>query len=162
MIAIDPGASGAIAFTNKGHVFTYPMPETLDCLWLLLSRLYRSCSECWLEDVGTYMPGNSGPASVKFARHIGQIEGILVAQGWDVYYVRPQVWMKDLGYSINKHLPEGYSGLGKEDRAKARAAAKRANKNEIKKDMSKLYSEVEVTLANADALAILAYANKHG
>lgn len=143
-IAIDPGASGAIAVRDSdGRVFVDNMPDTLrdisdhiDSLVEVTSFKERQNCHVYLEDVGYHVIGNNASASAKFARHVGSIEGILTAFVFPWQAVRPQAWMKHFGT-----LPKD-----KKDR-----------KNRIKELMQRRYPHIKVTLANADALAILTW-----
>jgi len=137
MIAIDPGASGAIVWYDADGIVracnmpgTYP--EIADMLLDLRSKF--GYLECVLEKVGTYVPGNSGPAAAKFARHCGHIEASLYCLGIPTKQVTPSVWKKKLGA-----LPKD----------------KKARKNKIKEMMAARYPHLRVTLKNADALGII-------
>jgi len=145
IIAIDPGASGAIAyFDDREHheeVKVVKMPKTHYDFGDEISRIMRD-TDCnnptvYFENVGGYRPGNSGPASVKFARHIGQMEGVFVWAACPVIMVTPLTWMKTLG-SVPKE---------KKDR-----------KNWIKLKMQQRYPHLKPTLSTADALGLLTYA----
>ena len=83
------------------------------------------------------MPGNAGPASVKFGRHNGHLEMALYCMSIPTTQISPQKWMKRLGT-----MPKD----------------KTARKNKIKTDMACLYPALKVTLKTADALAILTVA----
>lgn len=142
MISIDPGANGAIVYDDEdGIVQAEKMPDTpgsiADALVDIKSATW-SVSCVW-EKTGTYMPGNSGPGAVTFARHCGVIEGILHGLGIPQQQVPPQKWQKHLGA-----LPK--------DKAKRKTA--------IKNLMQQRYPHLKVTLANADALAIYTYAKE--
>jgi hypothetical protein len=92
-----------------------------------------------LERVGTYMPGNSGPAAATFARHCGHLEAALYAFGVPTEQVAPGVWQRGLG---------GFS------------SDKKKRKNEIKELMARTYPHINVTLKTADALGILTWTLK--
>lgn len=136
-IAIDPGANGGIARKDGDSVSCWPMPETLGDLADFLSglKLFDQV-QAVVEQTGGYMPGNSGPASVKFARHCGQIEGLLQGFGIPYRQVAPKTWQNGMGLPADK------------------AERKRA----IKAAMQARYPWLTVTLATADALAILTWA----
>lgn len=138
IITIDPGASGGIAICTNGVVEAHKMPQTTADLRDFL-RKYTGF--VWVEKVGGYMPGNSGPASVKFARHCGRIDGVLTTlfMPWDE--IAPQKWMKALGA-----LP------------KDKADRKRA----IKAKMQQVYPHIKVTLDTADALGMMYWAQNRG
>jgi len=137
IIAIDPGATGSIAFTihDPPFIACIPMPKGMtNQLDILLSM---TPATTYIENVGGYMPGNSGPASVKFARHIGNIEAALYILKFPTIKVSPSSWMRTLG-KFSKD--------------------KMSRKREIKDLMARQYPFIKVTLTNADALGILTYA----
>lgn len=95
-----------------------------------------------MEDVGTYRPGNSGPAAVKFARNCGRLD--MLPYCWtrfEVHMVLPSRWMLWVcGGAVPKE--------------------KTARKNRIKERMQMRYPELRdrITLAESDALGILSWA----
>lgn len=139
-LCIDPGASGGLAWRdNEGTLFVIPMPYGMTGIVSLIQELKAKMPNLYatVERVGGYMPGNSGPAACKFARHCGHIEAALYAYAVSFRMVAPQVWMRALGA-----LP------------KDKGERKRA----IKEVVARLYPTVSVTLKTADALGILAWA----
>lgn len=137
IIAIDPGASGAIAVRDtEGRVFVDDMPETLRDVWELLETDGQEGIDVTaiMEDVGYHVMGNNASASAKFARHVGALEMALTGLGISWESVRPQKWMKHFGA-----LPKD----------------KGERKRRIKELVQRRYPHIKVTLANADALAIL-------
>lgn len=141
LIAIDPGMSGAIVYEtfDSDKVATIKMPSTIRDLADELQH-FKSYPDIfvWVERVGTYMPGNSGPAAVKFARHCGHIEMALTTLHIPFDYITPSKWMKAVLMTVPKE---------KKDR-----------KNAIKEKMQRLYPAIKVTLWNADAMGILHWA----
>ena len=142
MIAIDPGAKGAIVFDDQdGVIRIFKMGETPgDVVAQLLSAALAKPgpAKCVWERTGTYMPGNSGPSAATFARHCGGIEYALIALGVSQEQVLPNKWMKAVLGTVPKD---------KGDRKRA-----------IKKRMQELYPALHITLETADALAIWHYA----
>lgn len=142
MIAIDPGAKGAIVYDTEDGVVSVKMPDTTSDLWDAIVEARFGGGEstrslyCVIEDVGTYMPGNSATAAVKFANHCGQLLMAAHGVGLQTILVRPQAWQKWLG------------GMPKE---------KPARKRKIKELMQLRFPELKVTEVNADALAMLAW-----
>lgn len=139
IIAIDPGAGGAIAWVDgDGDVFAGTMPPTFtdvaDFLRSLKLSLEPEGLRAVVEKVGGYVPGNSGPAAVKFGRHCGHVEMALYCLGIPTTQIAPSMWMKKLGT-----FPKD----------------KTARKNAIKQMMATRYPHLRVTLKNADALGIL-------
>lgn len=138
MIAIDPGALGGIAWVDiDGIVQAVKMPTGMtEQADFILSIKMTNYGKAVIEKVGGYQPGNSGPASAKFARHCGNLEAILYCYGIPTEQVAPQVWQKALG-----SMPKD----------------KNKRKNAIKEMMGRLYPHLKVTLSTADALGMLTW-----
>lgn len=137
IVAIDPGASGGIAWIDiDGIVQAEPMPTGMTEQVDFLRSIRMTCSRAVVEKVGTYMPGNSGPAAATFARHCGHLDAVLYCLSYSVDLITPAKWMKALGT-----FP------------KDKAERKRA----IKEAMARRYPHLKVTLKTADALGILTY-----
>lgn len=144
IIAIDPGQTGAICVRYPdGKLVTEKMPDTMADIWDLVTSFVFSWlppAEAIIENVGGYVPGNAGPGSVKFARHVGHLEMALYAAGIPTTKVSPSVWMKALG--VPPKMEKG-------DR-----------KRFIKDLMQRRYPKIKVTLVNADCLGILEWGLK--
>lgn len=143
LLCIDPGANGGLAFRcADGIISAWKMPdgmvEQINQLIGLLAN--HPTMRAVIERVGGYMPGNSGPAAAKFARHCGHIEAALYTLGIPCEQVAPQVWQRPMNLPHDK------------------ATRKRA----IKAAMGQLYPNLSVTLATADALGILTWAINAG
>ena len=135
IVTVDPGASGGIAYADVGGtVNVIKMPKTITDLVCMFKETCDANSLVIIEKVGGYMPGNSGPASVKFARHCGHIEAVCAALGLQTDFVSPQKWMKKLAA-----LPKD----------------KKERKNKIKEIVQLYYPHIKVTLWNADCLGMM-------
>ncbi len=140
ILAIDPGAAGGFAWIDaEGTVNAEPMPDGMTGQADRLRSLVAGSPllSAVVEKVGTYRPGNSGPAAATFARHCGNIEAVLYLLGIPTKAVAPGVWQRCCG------------SLSKE---------KAARKRSIKEQMARSYPHVSVTLKTADALGILTWA----
>ena len=160
LIAIDPGLSGAIACMVDGKVHAYKMPDTPKDIFLLILSMKTDDAFCWIEQVGAYMPGNSGPAAVKFARHCGHLDMALLSAGIPYDTVLPRKWEHWLiGAPNYPPIPDDIS-----DKEQERILAKRKQerKNKIKIKVQGLYPDLKVTLKTADALGILTWSSKNG
>lgn len=145
IIAIDPGASGAIAWRNSKdlskHVIN--MPDTPKGILEQLREIEDDnllCDiVCYLEDVGHGLPNQSSSATAKFARHNGHLEMALLAEGIKIVKVTPQKWEKvfSLGKSSEYEKAEW--------------------KRRLKNKAEELYPDKKITLKNADALLMLEY-----
>ena len=139
ILAIDPGAAGGFAYASCGLTHTEPMPDGMAAIVDALRSLHvcYGFTVAYVEQVGSYMPGNSGPSAAKFARHCGHIEAALYALGIPTIQVLPKKWQQAIG---------GFP------------ADKAERKKAIKESMARLYPHLPVTLKTADALGILTYA----
>ena len=139
-LTIDPGINGGLAWEDvDGIVKAVKMPHGNEAIYGFLVYIKKlGINRCILEKTGTYRPGNSGIAAVKFARHCGFLEGCLIALGFEVKQVSPQKWMNRLGI-----LPTD----------------KTARKNKIKELMKFQYSHLKITLKTSDALGIKSTCN---
>ena len=156
-IAIDPGMSGAIAWdTGTLPVQVANMPSTLRDILDLLEGIAGGReldTRIVIEKVGWYMPGNSGPAAVKFARHCGALEMALISLRVPFDQVLPSKWEHlVIGKPAYAKIPPEIKGNA---RKKILSDRKRDRKNRIKARMQEVYPHLKVTLVNADALAML-------
>lgn len=147
VIGIDPGLSGGIVCLGAGGgvVEVRKMPSTpydiLECLrrFSPSGGLFGGSCVCYLEKVGTGLPGQSSKATATFARHNGHLEMALLSLGIKTVEVTPQKWQK--------HYQLGRSA----DFSKAEW------KNRLKSCAQQLFPRERVTLAVADALLIAEY-----
>jgi len=148
MIAIDPGAQGAIVFDTREGLQVVRMPMTqrgkkrvLDAdglIEIIMAARADGTTICALEDVGVHMAGNNAQSSATFAYTCGMTFGVLRACGVGVRLVPPKMWQSWLG--IN---PGG-----------DKAMRKRA----IKAEVQRRFPEIKVIGDTADALGIYAFA----
>lgn len=139
-LAIDPGASGGIAaMFPDGSVTVYKMPYDLKTLRSTIKGI-TSCahnSKLFVEKVGFHMKGNSAGSSAKFAKHVGEIRGLIVGLlGRLPDEEVPHSWMKHFG-----EMPKD----------------KKERKNYLKSLAAKAFPGIKITLWNADALMMLKY-----
>lgn len=136
-MAIDPGKNGGIAWYSPSfdEVFAEKMPETPKDLWIFLSK-FGTSFDVWIEENRGYIPGNSGAAASKFAKHIGHIEMALIGNRIPYNTTTPTKWMKKF---LEGSIPSD----------------KKERKNRIKTKVQGLYPHIKVTLALADALGLL-------
>lgn len=150
IIGIDPGANGGIAvLDNVGNVIDVTkMPATpQDILnYLNIYRMRADAEQCptvcYMEAVGTGIPGQSSKATATFARHCGHLDMALLALGVPTNTVTPQKWEKSYQLGSSKGV------------------AKNAWKNKLKAKAQQLFPKVKMTLAICDALLIAEYGRK--
>ena len=156
LVAIDPGASGGIAWRDgTGAVHAEKMPETPTDILMLLAERHAEFAIC--ENVGGYQPGNSGPAAASFARHVGNIEMALLALKIPHKYVAPTTWMNAVCPTRTKLTKDQKIGLDPDSLRAKLAKAKQMRKNDIKAEMQRRYPGMRITLATAVALGMLTY-----
>ena len=141
ILSIDPGANGGFAFRNEKGVVSEKLPETEGDINLMIEMFsVNGAGVCYLEELvryaGTNMPSS---AMAVYAANWGFLKGVLMARGWRIILVRPQKWQKALSLGVS----DGNKTLWK---------------NHLKTRAQQLYPGIKVTLANADALLILRYA----
>lgn len=109
ILAVDPGASGALAFLDlaagKLDILDMPTVEVkrgaknkTEISPQMLAALIRGRSPtvAVLERVGA-MPGQGTASMFQFGRGVGMIEGVLAALQIPTEYVTPQAWQKAVG-----------------------------------------------------------------
>ena len=149
ILGIDPGNNGGIAVLDTdGNVISLTkMPDTPQDILEYLRKycnteMFGNTVICYMEKVGTGIPGQSSKATATFARHCGHLEMALMALGITTNEVTPQRWMK-------------YYQLGKSS-----DYSKNEWKNRLKAKAQQLFPREKVTLAVADALLISEYGRK--
>lgn len=142
ILAIDPGASGGLAWGlgTAASPATANMPADPNLLYGLLEDISLSSISpihAFVEKVGGFI-GKEQPASraFTFGANYGAILGVLAAMEIPTTLVLPQIWQKSLS-------------LGN-----STAHAKGKWKSYLATCARRLYPKTKVTLANADAVLI--------
>jgi len=145
-VAIDPGASGGIAWCNgDGPMTAVPMPqEPTDTVALLGKLVTAGYTVLFIEQLPRFVPMGGGKgipgsmAAVMF-ENFGIILGAAMALGFRIERVTPQAWQKELGLGTSKGL------------------SKTQWKNKLKGRAQELFPGVPITLKTSDALLIWEY-----
>lgn len=148
IIAVDPGASGGVAFYGK-ELRVIPMPEDAELRDLIQASVEGYTSKnvvCYLEQVGGFINVGGqnvgmGPAMFNFGDGFGYVRGLVDAFRIRRVMVRPQVWQKGIPGIVPK--------MKSADRKRA-----------LKEYAARLFPDEKVTLKTADALALLEYAKR--
>ena len=146
MIAIDPGASGGIAYiTVNGMIDAIKMPETEGDVLAKLKNLRTYHEVIVIEQVGGYIGGAGSPGSAmfNFGRGFGFLLGVSMTLGYRIEMVRPQGWQKALSLGNSKGMK------------------KTEWKNKLKAEAQRRFPNLSVTLSTADALLIIEYGRHH-
>lgn len=145
ILAIDPGASGGFAWLcTDGTIQSAKMPNTEgDVIDFIRERRAEGCLVAYVEEVGGYC-GKDQPGSrmFNFGRGFGLVIGALMMSGIRVELVKPQKWQKRFGLGTVKS-----------------SGGKTEWKNKCKSEAQRRFPTQSVTLATADAMLILDYAN---
>tara|TARA_R110000868_G_scaffold36333_2_gene129212 strand:- start:71 stop:535 length:465 start_codon:yes stop_codon:yes gene_type:complete len=109
ILAIDPGASGALAFFTvaTGTLAIVDMPvmqvtrngkakREISPTLLANEIRQRMPSDIVLEIVGA-RPGQGVSSMFQFGRGVGMVEGVIAALGLPITYVAPRAWQKAVG-----------------------------------------------------------------
>ena len=161
IVSIDPGKVGGIAVSYPDmEVQAVKMPTTLRDIWDQLAVI--ACEEyptatirVYMEKVGTYMPGNSGPSAATFAEHVGALKMALTGLKYSYVLVLPTKWQTAfIGKQTYPKIPKEVQG---KERKTILAHRKQERKNKIKARAQELYPHLNVTLLTSDAIGILHY-----
>lgn len=137
-MAIDPGASGGIAWTEpECGTNAIGMPDTVVDIADHLRYLFiqKGCRTAFLEEIPKFA-GPNGAAMIKLGIRYGEIRGILATLGLKVVELPPKLWQKTLG-------------LG------GKATHGTRWKAYLKEKAQAYHPQLTVTLKTADALLIL-------
>lgn len=160
IIAIDPGLSGGIAWSDhnvRGDAVKMPdTPKGILNYLRYLKNIYEENPSadgciCYLEKVGS-MPKQGVTSVWTFGEHYGTLQAILLCLEIPKKDVTPAVWQKAIG-ATRPSVP-------KDATPSQREAAKREGKHKIKSIVEARFPHLNVTLATADALGILMYAEQ--
>lgn len=154
IIAIDPGANGAIVHEITGAcrddtaTIVVPMPATRgDAITLARGLCFNEAgaSVVYIEKIAGFIPGGGAGQMFHFGVNVERIGCAFQSAGARIVEVPPKTWQKALG-------------LGGSEKIKDKAKAKRDWKNKLKAEAQRRFPGIKVTLANADALLIFEYA----
>lgn len=147
ILAIDPGASGAIAY-GYGHVDVLGMADGANMMADQIQSILdlddgkgEGAPIVYLEQVSA-MPGQGVCSMFTFGKNYGRLEGILAAKRIGIVNVTPQKWMKH------------YSGIGH----RKDFASKTLWKKNLFQQAKRIYPDLNFNLKEADALLIYNYA----
>ena len=147
IIGIDPGASGALSFTNteEEKVYYHKCHEKISGRRLTVSMALNAYENkkavAYIEKVHA-MPHDGRSSLFKFGVNYGAWLGILHSNNKinEIVQVSPQKWMKFWENKIGEKLPK----------------VKKDRKNKLK-EIASVYTDKPATLWNADAVLITMY-----
>jgi hypothetical protein len=145
IIGIDPGASGAITFTNPTDkkLYTHKCHPSISGRAIIVEMANSAFKG---DDIVAYiekvhaMPHDGRSSLFKFGVNYGAWLGILHSKQIPVIEVSPQKWMKFWEIKLGEKLPK----------------VKKDRKNKLK-EIASIYTEKPATLWNADSVLITMY-----
>lgn len=149
ILAIDPGANGAIAQYDGNKLYTWNIPETPKDVYDLLQSLgnletYQMLDMnpvCYMEKVHG-RPGGGSSGMFNYGKGYGNIEMALIALKIPTVTLQPQKWMKVLGVGTRGDTsPTEW-------------------KNKLKAKAQQLFPDNKLTLKTCDAALIAYYAHQ--
>jgi hypothetical protein len=168
IIAIDPGASGAIAWCqNSGlYVHVIPMPETrrdtIDAIKKALGTDSSETSVCYHEKIAPFIPDGGASMMFSFGANVERCGCIVETLGIRLIEVPPKTWQKALGLGSSDRMKVPAKGTASIEEIKAakehNRRAKSEWKNKLKEESQRRFPNHNVTLKTCDALLILEFA----
>ena len=145
IIGIDPGANGAITFTNSKNkkLYIHKCHPSISGRVVIVEMAKNAFKEdnivAYIEKVHA-MPHDGRSSLFKFGVNYGVWLGILASKQIPTIEVSPQKWMKFWQDKIEEKLPK----------------VKKDRKNKLK-EIASIYTEKPATLWNADSVLITMY-----
>lgn len=164
-IAVDPGAAGAIAWSNRNGVFVLPMPEDRrGCIEAIRSIINQDAEigapggiVAYHERITGFIPDGGASQMFEFGRAVERVACIMETFDIKVVEITPQAWIKELNMG-SKGLEKATREMSQIEKAalkKRNAEKKRDWKNKLKFEAEKRFPGLKVTLKTCDALLIL-------
>lgn len=165
-IGIDPGAAGAVAWSDRTGVHVYPMPDTRgDCItlikgivdsWMNLGNSNEPMV-AYIEKITGFIPDGGASQMFEFGKNVERMGCICETLGIRLIEITPQAWQKCLGLGTSDRMRPKKDSTDEERKAIKvhNAAAKRDWKNKLKENAQRRFPDQKVTLKTCDALLIL-------
>jgi hypothetical protein len=140
VVAVDPGVNGGIAWWDVDQgAQAIRMPETDGDILATFRGLRRAGAQRIAMELPAKCIFGAGHSSLAtLHRNVGFLQGVAMAEGFSLLLFTPQKWQAKL--SLKKRTGE----------------EQRHWKNRLKEEAQRRFPTIKVTLANADALLILA------
>jgi len=144
VIAFDPGKAGGASVRHANGSIELHSFKTESGYLEILQPLLPSSYEVVIEDVPAFVSSaTSNASSFKLGHNFGFIVGMSRALGFATHLLRPQTWQKGLSGLKPKM---GYT----------------ERKRMLKDNAIRLYPDLKITNATADAVLIMNYWDRHG
>lgn len=164
-ISCDPGASGAIAWSNRQGVHVEPMPETRrGCIDVVKKIIEWNASPgrpgdivAYVEKITGWIPDGGASQMFEFGKSVERVSCILETLGIRIIEITPQAWQKNLALGKSERL-RATPDMDAEQKKRVKtynAGCKREWKNKLKSEAERRFPNCKVTLKTADALLLL-------
>lgn len=166
IIAIDPGASGAVVVVESerpGVANWYRMPKTVDGYYRILRTIKTpGCIGVVEFQNGCFGRNVAGLYQFRFGMCYGAWLAVLAAEGIQTHTPAPAKWMNalNLGKRGLTRAPDSATHEQKQEIRRANSKLKTQWKQKLADAARELYPDVNVILENADALLIAEYARR--
>lgn len=159
-LAIDPGASGGLAWNSFVELSCDKMPKTEKEIVNLICGLTFERPTVVLEQVGGFIgKGQPGSSMFSFGENFGLIKGIVLTLGLELITVTPQRWQRATIPGKKKDF--NYEAVLSKGKRKGQVVIKNSWKENLCNHASAMFPDLQVTKQTADALLILNYAIKN-
>lgn len=102
VLTIDPGKTGSLALYDGTTITVFNMPKSRKEISDMIIKF--APATVYIEDVGKHIAGNDATSSVKLAKHVGFLQGVIITLGINMVTITPQSWM-------NKVVPGRPKGM---------------------------------------------------
>ncbi len=165
-ISCDPGASGAICWSNRQGVHAVSMPDTRRGCIDVVKEIIRqnrelSPEECdpvaYIEKIHGFIPDGGASQMFQFGASVERVGCILETLGVRLVEITPQAWQKALGLGT-KGLEKAKPGMTPAEKSLLKARnqiIKREWKSKLKSEAERRFPGIKITLKTADALLLL-------
>lgn len=169
-IAVDPGASGAIVWSNRIGIHVEPMPDTRRGCIDIIRRVIKEEAEhgceggavAYVEKITGWIPDGGASQMFEFGKSVERVSCILETLGIRIIEITPQAWQKSLALGKSERMKASPGMTDEQKRAVKthNAGVKREWKRKLQAEAERRFPQQKVTLKTCDALLILDVAIK--
>jgi len=164
-IAVDPGASGGIVWSDRTGVHVRAMPDTRRGCIDVIREIIKSEAEhgtdgemvAYIEKINGFIPDGGASQMFQFGASVERVGCILETLGVRLVEMTPQAWQKALGLGT-KGIEKAKPGMSPAEKSLLKARnqiIKRDWKQKLKSEAERRFPGIKITLKTADALLLL-------
>jgi hypothetical protein len=166
-IAVDPGASGAIAWADREGGGVVPMPETrrgcIEAIRRILKLSVSGDPVAYVEKISGFIPDGGASQMFEFGKSVERVSCILETLGVRIIEITPQAWQKTLSLGKAERM-KALPGMSDEQKKAVKthnSGVKRDWKRKLQAEAERRFPGQRVTLKTCDALLLLDVAIKN-